>query len=106
MTKPISPVSAVRAVGQEILTEPDPRHECVRIVAVGISDIAEAEYVQLRFTVTASDIYGEEDRPCYAAANEAHKDDHPKEANEEIAIERVVTENIAIVSLAEGFNPS
>lgn len=66
------------------------------VVSVDIRDIAPAQDVKLALATAASGIDWEQNRPCYAAADETEDDENLEEAQEEVAIEGVVLEDEVI----------
>lgn len=63
------------------------------IVAIDIDDIAEAQYIKLRLTTSASGVDWKEDWPGDAAADKADEDEYLEESQEEITIKGVVLED-------------
>ena len=89
-----------------LLTEEDPANEGVCIVSIlGVLDIAEADQVQLDLTSATSSIDWEENGPSNQTADEAHSHRYFEVAQEEIAIQGVMVEDIAIWDLAESAEP-
>ena len=89
-----------------LLTEEDPGNESMCIVSIlGVRNVAEADYIQLDLTSTASSIDGEQDRPCDQTAHETHSHRDFEIAQQEIAIQGVVIEDIAVWDLAESTEP-
>ena len=89
-----------------LLTEEDPANEGMCIISIlGVLNIAEADNVQLDLTSATSSIDGKQDRPCNQTADEAHGHRYFEIAQEEIAIQGVMVEDIAIWDLAESTEP-
>lgn len=88
-------------------TEKDPCHECMRVVArvVSLHDIAHAKEVKLDLPTTPRDVDGEEDRPSDAAADETDGRCNLQISEEQIAIERLVIQDIGVRNLEESSDP-
>ena len=72
---------------------------------LGVRNVAEADYIQLDLTSATSSIDGEQDRPCHQTANETDSHRNFEVAQQEIAIQGVVVEDIAVWDLAESTEP-
>ena len=71
----------------------------------GVRNVAEADYVQLDLTSTTSSIDGEQDWPCDQTADETHSHRYFEVAQQEIAVQGMVVEDIAVWDLAESTEP-
>jgi hypothetical protein len=69
-------------------TEKYPGHNGVSVKAFLVSHVAEGDSVQLCSTAATGCIDGEQDGPGQAAANNANDDDHSKETQEQICLQR------------------
>jgi hypothetical protein len=69
------------------------------IVSILVLDIAEADDVQLLLSTMARGIDREENRPGDATANKADYGRNLQEAEEEVAVKRVVLQDIGIRKL-------
>lgn len=74
-------------------------------ILLGSRDIADAKEVELGLSITASGIDGEQDRPGDAAADEADDSDDLKEAQEQVAVERVMVQDVGVGDLPESRDP-
>ena len=92
-------------VGQP--TEKDPCHKCMRIVArvVSLHNIAHAEQVELDLPTTPGDVDWKEDWPSDAAADETDGRCNLQVSEEQIAIERLVIQDVGIGNLEKSSNP-
>ena len=89
-----------------LLTEEDPGNESMCIVSIlGVRNVAEADDVQLDLASTTSSIDGKQDRPCNQTADETHSHRNFEVAQEEIAVQGVMVEDIAVGDLAESPEP-
>lgn len=75
------------------------------VAVVVVFDIAHGQDIELVLTTSASDIDGEQDGPCDDAANEAAQNRDAEESEEQIAIERRVSQHISIGQLEQGRKP-
>lgn len=84
----------------------------MRVVAVDtnsyLGDIAHREKVKLLFgrIGTTSSVNGEQNRPCNAAAQEAQDNHDLEEAHKEVAVDRLVIQDVLILKVLEVFHPS
>ena len=87
------------------LTKVDPCHEYMSVIAVVLRDVAKADHVELLLASSARRVDGKQDRECDATANEADGGSHLEISEKEVAIQRVVVEDIAVRYLEEGSKP-
>ncbi len=85
-----------------IRTHEDPRHECMCIVTVGISNIREAQDVQLLLACSTGGIYREQDWPCEEAADQADDNGYLQISEQEVSVKRAVLQHISIWNGMEG----
>jgi hypothetical protein len=89
-----------------LLTKVDPGTSSMRKEAVVVVlDVGHRDDVQLLLATAASRVDGEQDRPGDEAADQARNDRHAQKAEEEVAIKRVVGQDIGIGNLEEGREP-
>ena len=88
-------------------TEKDPCYECMGIVTgvISLHDIAHTEQVELDLSTAPSDVDWKEDWPSDAAADEANGRCNLQIAEEQIAVERLVIQDIGVRNLEESPNP-
>lgn len=86
-------------------TKIDPRDKDMSIITVFVLDVAEADHVELLLASSTGGIDGEEDGEGDATTDEAHGGSNLEVAEEEVAVQRVVVEHIAIRYLEEGADP-
>jgi hypothetical protein len=68
--------------------------------------ISQREDVELRFTSTAGDVYGQKDGEGDAAANQTSNNSHLQESQKQVSVQRVVIENITIRNAEEVAEPT
>jgi hypothetical protein len=69
---------------------------CAYILRRRLGDIAHRKDVQLLLSCATGRVDGEEDRPRDNASQQADGDEDLEEAHEEVAIDRLVVENICV----------
>lgn len=79
--------------------------ETVGVDAISI-DVAEGEQIELFLSISASCIDREENGPCDDRAQEAHNDHHLEEAHKEVAVDRLVVQDVLILEVFEVCYPS
>jgi hypothetical protein len=79
--------------------------EAVGVHAIGVN-IAEREHIELLLSIATSCVDWEENRPCDDRAQEAHDDHHLEEAHEEVAVDRLVIQDVLILQVFEIGDPS
>lgn len=77
----------------------------MRVESLSSIHIADRYSIQLRCVSPASSIHWEQDRPCYATANEAKQYNDSEEPQETISIQRVVAENESVVESFKAVEP-
>lgn len=91
--------------GAGVPTEKDPCTSGVGEIAPGVGHVGHGEHVQLALAAAAGDVDGEENGPCDAAADDAGDDADAQESQEEVAIERVMDQDVGVGQLEQGGKP-
>lgn len=83
--------------------EEDPRDKGMGVVAILVLDVGKGEDVKLLLTTTASGIDRKQNGPGDEATDKADDDGQLKVTEQEIAIERVVLEDVFVGNLSSGW---
>jgi hypothetical protein len=75
-------------------------------VGTGLLDIAHGEKVELLLTCTTSRVDRPQNRPCDKAAQEANNHHHLEESYKQIAINRLVVQDVFIFEVLKVFDPA
>lgn len=94
------------AIKQAQPTQEDPSNERMGIVAIWIRDITHTEHVKLLLASTSSCIDREQDWPGHTAADEADDGEHLQVSEEEIAVERLVLQDMIVGERFEVGHPA
>ena len=71
-----------------------------------VRDVTHREKVELLLPTVTSRVDWEQDRPRDASAQETYNDHHLEEAHKEVAVDRLVVQDILILEIFEVFYPS
>ena len=77
-------------------TTEDPGNEGMRVVAILVGNIAEAQFIQFRLASAAGNVHRPQDRPSDTAANEAYGRGNLQVSEEKVAIKGLMIQDICI----------
>ena len=75
-------------------------------LVIVVRDISERKDVKLRFASTSSDVNGEQDREGDAAADQTRDNSHLQQTQEQVAVQRVVVQDITVRNIEKVAEPS
>ena len=79
---------------------------CVVTVGAVCVDVGHGQKVELLLTTAAGGIDGEQDRPGNEAADKGQNDHHLEEADKEVAVNRLVVEDVLILDVSKVLYPA